>query len=327
MPSCPICEVELMAYFGMVRPDVQRFDCRRCGEFELTGTAIATLPNAFGKGVHRRALMSHTVRQMHRDHQPPPCIRDEQLDTFWPTDRLPPASTQADQLVLLSGDHQLSPDQPIRMAAYYMDAWVGTSLLAPADPHAGLLWLLEHLASELLMEAKPIEAESEGHNRIYTLRLTMKGWEKYAQLKQSRLTSRTAFMAMKFGDAELDGVVTNCFGPAVARTGFQLRKLTDGQSAGSIDDQLRAALLASRFVIADLTHANNGAYWEAGYAEGLHLPVIYTCKKSAWQKEKTHFDTNHLTHVIWEIGELAEAAEKLTATIRATLRSEANQTD
>ena len=33
------------------------------------------------------------------------------------------------------------------------------------------------------------------------------------------------------------------------------------------------------FVISDLTHDNSGAYWEAGYAEGLGKPVIYICEE------------------------------------------------
>jgi hypothetical protein len=86
-------------------------------------------------------------------------------------------------------------------------------------------------------------------------------------------------MAMKFGDATLNDVVENHFRPAVARAGFNLRLLTDEQPAGLIDDQLRAAILGSRFLISDLTHGNQGAYWEAGFAEGLGLPVVYTCSK------------------------------------------------
>src|SRR5215216_5295099 len=132
---------------------------------------------------------------------------------------------------------------------------------------------------------------------------------------------------MKFGDPELDGVVESCFKPAVSRTGFELRKLTDGQPAGLIDDQIRAAILSGRFVIADLTHGSHGAYWEAGFAEGLNLPVIYTCKKDAWQEKRTHFDTNHLLTIAWDPTNLKRAGDELAATIRATLRAEAKQTD
>jgi nucleoside 2-deoxyribosyltransferase len=63
----------------------------------------------------------------------------------------------------------------------------------------------------------------------------------------------------------------------VAATGFILRRLDDEPKAGLIDDRMRAEIQASRFVIVDLTHMNRGAYWEAGYAEGLGKPVIYTC--------------------------------------------------
>jgi len=154
----------------------------------------------------------------------------------------------------------------------------------------------------------------------------MKGWQRYEALKRAESESRTAFMAMKFDD-EMDRVVANCFKPAVAKTGFELRLLTDRQPAGSIDDQLRVALRTSRFVIADLTHANNGAYWEAGFAEGLGRPVIYTCRRKEWEEAKTHFDTNHLNTIIWDPGNLDDATNHLTATIRATLPAEAKMTD
>ncbi len=159
------------------------------------------------------------------------------------------------------------------------------------------------------------------------LQLGIKGWDRYELLKKATVESRTAFMAMKFGDAELDRVVEEYFKPAVARTGFELRKLSDKQPAGLIDDQIRAAILSGRFVIADLTHGNHGAYWEAGYAEGLGRPVIYSCEYDVWNDKKTHFDTNHLVTIIWNRSDLDKAGNDLTATIRATLRAEARQTD
>jgi hypothetical protein len=181
--------------------------------------------------------------------------------------------------------------------------------------------LHSQLQGEQLHEA----AIREG--RALDLRLTMKGWERYQRLKKTEIESRTAFMAMKFNQRDLDRVVAECFRPAVKRTGFELRLLTDRQPAGSIDDQLRAAILASRFVIADLTHGSPGAYWEAGFGEGLGLPVIYSCEKSAWQERGTHFDTNHLNTIFWDLEDLTEAENRLVATIRATFRADAKQTD
>jgi nucleoside 2-deoxyribosyltransferase len=101
-------------------------------------------------------------------------------------------------------------------------------------------------------------------------------------------------------------------------------------AAGLIDDQLRVALRTSRFVIADLTYGSRGAYWEAGFAEGLGRPVIYTCREKEWNDangEAPHFDTNHLRTIVWRRDKLDEAATNLKATIRATLPAEAIMTD
>src|SRR5271170_4688313 len=146
----------------------------------------------------------------------------------------------------------------------------------------------------------------------------MAGWTRYEAIKHAQIESRTAFMAMQFGDEELNLAVENAFKPAVNRTGFELRLLSDGQPASLIDDQLRVALQTSRFVIADLTHANNGAYWEAGFAEGLGRPVIYTCRQKEWDeldergRRKVHFDTNHLVTIIWDPTHLDDASTRLT---------------
>jgi nucleoside 2-deoxyribosyltransferase len=109
------------------------------------------------------------------------------------------------------------------------------------------------------------------------------------------------------------------------RAGFDLRRLTDRQRAGLIDDRLRVEIRRSRFLLCELTEDNRGAYWEAGFAEGLGRPVIYTCRKD--YHPNVHFDTNHYLTVLWEPGKLDEAATELKAVIRATLPTEAKQSD
>jgi nucleoside 2-deoxyribosyltransferase len=132
---------------------------------------------------------------------------------------------------------------------------------------------------------------------------------------------------MKFGDEELDKIFAKCFKPAVEQTGFELIRLDEKPRAGLIDDQLRVEIRSSRFLIADLTHGNFGAYWEAGYAEGLGKPVIYTCEKAVFDNQEIHFDTNHHLTVLWNADNLEEAAKRLKSTIRATLPADAKLDD
>jgi hypothetical protein len=153
------------------------------------------------------------------------------------------------------------------------------------------------------------------------------GWQRYGELLRGAADSRKAFMAMPFGDAELNNVFRSCFIPAVDRAGFHLVRLHHNPPAGSIDDHLRVEIRTARFLVADLTTGNQGAYWEAGFAEGLGRPVIYTCKRSVWDQQRTHFDTNHLHTVVWDPTDLSDAGARLTASIRATFPADAKMTD
>jgi hypothetical protein len=227
----------------------------------------------------------------------------------------------ARNLVLWLGENQDFPHDYATPDREMLAAQIGL----PIDPNGGAASAFGWLFS--MFEKRGWFRTAAGNASQLLVQLTPEGWEQYAELSQKRAEGRYAFMAMRFGDTDLDWMVENCFRPAVSRAGFTLKKLTDEQPAGLIDNQIRAALLSSRFIIADLSHANLGAYWEAGYAEGLGRPVIYTCEKSVWDKKNTHFDTSHMMTVIWERAKADEIGKSLTSTIRATLRSEARQTD
>ena len=95
--------------------------------------------------------------------------------------------------------------------------------------------------------------------------------------------------------------------------------MRDVARAGVIDNIMRTQIRDSAFVIADLTHDNPGAYWEAGYAEGLGKPVIYICEKSKFDNESTHFDTNHCTTVPWSKDDPEGFRKELIATLRRSL--------
>ena len=125
---------------------------------------------------------------------------------------------------------------------------------------------------------------------------------------------------MQFNDAALDAFVRYVVKPAVKNaTGCDLVTLHDVATAGIIDNILRVKIRDAKFVIADLTHDNRGAYWEAGYAEGLGKPVIYICETTKFDEKKTHFDTNHCTTIPWSRDDDGGFRERLTATLRRSL--------
>jgi hypothetical protein len=249
-------------------------------------------------------------------------IRDDDLPTFWSEAKLPSPLEQAANLIVLIGDKQSTPSTWVDFTPSEIAAMIGIAVSPDGNDSGGWSWLNSQLESKNLYRLHPSPPGG-----IVRVMLEMPGWEKYEALRKQRIESRTAFMALKFGQASVIRMVDECVRPAIDRTGFKLRILTDPPEAGLIDDKIRAGLLAARFVIADLTYSSPGAYWEAGFGEGRGIPVIYMCEKAEWQKNKTHFDTNHMATVIWSSSDPKRVQDDLVAMIRATLRAEAKQSD
>jgi hypothetical protein len=65
-----------------------------------------------------------------------------------------------------------------------------------------------------------------------------------------------------------------------------------------IDDELIAMIKASKAVIADFTGDRTAVYYEAGFAMGLGIPVIWTCKDIDF--DKLSFDTRQYPHIKWK---------------------------
>ena len=104
---CPVCETkDARQAHGA---DFTRFDCRRCGSFILSGSAVATIETKFNEKPLRRSLISHTIRRMQQpDDKHLRVIKDEEgdLPTFWRNERLPTPQQQADNLILWIGENQ-----------------------------------------------------------------------------------------------------------------------------------------------------------------------------------------------------------------------------
>ena len=317
--ACPVCQSECES---QPAPGFSKLvTCVRCGKYLLTSEANDILPAKIEEFPALPSVLSHFIRRLQTGRAFPQ-ITDDIIDAVSKEGRRPPGE-QLDSLIQWIGDNQPSPFELTKThpaevaAAICADKSRGSGR---GDAEDGLQWLIVQTVGEKLY----FYQESTKEIRFS---LTMKGWERYQELKRRIEDSRTAFMAMKFNEDELQQLVDKHFRPAVTLAGFDLRLVTDKQSAGLIDNQIRVAIRTSAFVVADLTHGNNGAYFEAGFAEGIGLPVIYTCRADVFKEKKTHFDTNHMLTVPWDPADPSSAANRLKETIRNTLPTKAKMTD
>jgi nucleoside 2-deoxyribosyltransferase len=126
---------------------------------------------------------------------------------------------------------------------------------------------------------------------------------------------------------------------------FKAIKIDNVEHINDINDEIIATIRRSRFMVCDLTGYRGGVYFEAGFAHGLGIPVIYTCRDD-WcyedklrddqdrvietlkdstgrairvRKEGVHFDLAHRNRIPWSDDKLDEFRMALENRIKAVI--------
>lgn len=142
----------------------------------------------------------------------------------------------------------------------------------------------------------------------------------HARIEEHKVNqdSSQAFVAMWFDDSMKEAYDAG-IEPAIKEAGYKPLRIDQKEHVNKIDDEIIAEIRRSRFLVADFTQGQDGArggvYYEAGFAHGLDLPVIFTCREDAM--DSLHFDTAHYNHIVWTTPE--DLREKLKTRILAVL--------
>ncbi len=158
---------------------------------------------------------------------------------------------------------------------------------------------------------------------IVSFYVSFEGMSRAEELMATNIASSKVFVAMGFKQDLLEAH-RRAIQPACHECGFDASLILDTEHNDDITDKIIAEIKTSKFVITDFTYNNQGAYFEAGYAQGRGLPVIRTCKKEWFdakdengEKNRLHFDINHYNFILWE--NYDDLKEKLINRIRATI--------
>ena len=186
---------------------------------------------------------------------------------------------------------------------------------------------------------------------IQKFQITTHGYQKIRDLEKYNKESNQCFVAMWFND-EMNKVYESTIKEAIefidpgkTKPRFKAVKIDNIENANDINDEIIAQIRRSRFMVCDLTGYRGGVYFEAGFAYGLGLDVIYTCRddwtKEEYLKEKSgteikslydtngneifikkegvHFDLAHRNRIEWSPREPEEFTRKLTNRIKALI--------
>jgi hypothetical protein len=168
--------------------------------------------------------------------------------------------------------------------------------------------------------------DSNGRNRILetdsnsiSIRLSTDGFERISELNKTK--HKTIAFAAMFFHPRLNDAFENGIKKAVEETtNLKCIRADRVEHNDDINDWVLGQIRQSAFLISDYTGNRGGVYYEAGFAMGLAIPVIYTCMNKRKYINRLHFDTNHRNHIFWDTTDILYS--RLRDRIKATIPME-----
>jgi hypothetical protein len=278
--------------------DLISVDCATCGKYVISSSLYAS---AFPLPEHERYRVSYAMKRRQLEGRDAPKLTQHTMPAMIAD--LPNPATHEKPTLLLSA---LTLLHSVPGALFNIDDWRERSLACARDDNE-----MAYFIRSLIQRGDLADHGAAPGGRWL---ITRDGWERAARLAARPNVSRAAFVALHFTKEVLD-LYASAFAPAIERAGFQPSLANNPAHNEQIDARIVTLIRQSRFVVADVTGARTGVYFEAGYALGHGRPVIWTCRESS--QADMHFDTRQYNHILWKEG--SDLKEQLYLRIAATI--------
>lgn len=148
--------------------------------------------------------------------------------------------------------------------------------------------------------------------------IRINGYARLEKINSTNTDSGMCFVAMWF-DPRLDDLYEHGIAKGIVDAGYEPLNVGKEEHSDKIDDFIIASIRRARFVVADFTFGKTGprggVYYEAGFAKGLGLPVIWTVRED--MINCIHFDTRQYNHIKWK--DAADLRQQLSRRISAEI--------
>lgn len=281
---CPVCKLADQPGTEWDAQERLTMECERCGRFTITATAVRKAEKK-----NLSPLLAAWLREQADAGREVPEINSKNIDTI--LESLPTYSASQKQLLLLRAIAKRSayPGKTVR--------------LLPAFDYP-LAWALHQNEFEFYirtLEERGLVRQTDTDTRSisdldFAVEVTSDGWELLDQAARAGPFSDRVFVAMSFSDA-MKPAWEQAIRPAIADAGYKPYRVDNDPHIDRIDAKIVSEIRDSRFLVADVTEQKHGVYFEAGYALGFGIPVIWSVRED--HLSGTHFDTRQYNHIVW----------------------------
>ena len=286
MEPCPICR-EGIQYSSLGSRDAYSVNCPRCGNFHLTRTALVNLRTTPLSDRQRANISGWLLENQVFE------ITTGNIDWLVkiPT---PSFHERADKILL-------ALEKGTEFAGQYLNiniSWISFGWCTTADELNEVLGYLE--------SSSRIHKQTKNNKTIY--KILPNGWAQLENLKEAGADSKQCFVAMWFDD-QMQEIYDESIAEGILDAGYKPHRVDQREYNDKIDDEIIVQIRRSRFVVADFTGHRGGVYYEAGFAKGLGLEVIWTCRKD--DMKNLHFDIRQYNCIDWEQDKLEDFRKRL----------------
>lgn len=332
---CPVCGVRGVK----MNPDSFReasfFTCPVCGRYELDNDAFGYIDEkrlaqylfykAFKKNKSHSELRYHTTlakekcdeynigfEHGHNIAGRPVHMDSEMINNWYPKT----FAERVDRILLYLGTHTNHFGEPVRLLPQEMYALLFVDHKDEREVYEHIKWRDDKHCNyeadymlKYLSENDYVSYSYQNDSVEIVLRPT--GYTRVDDLQKDIAYGRDVLVAMKFGDETLK--LRDAIRKGIEDAGYVAIFIDEVEHNNLITPEILKYIRASRFVVVDLSHRNNGAYFEEGYAMGFGKPVIQLCNKDI----ELHFDIAQKNTIFWSSED--DIPERLKNRIIATI--------
>lgn len=298
---CPVCKSG-----SEKKPSAKDGDdvsCPRCGKYFISRSALLTLNNA-SPSLRKITNLSGWLLENQGI-----IIDSKNLENLL-TLATPSVSERAEKLLLaIESASDFIGDVVDIICAGEDHYWLSASWSMNNDE---LIYLIE----KYLIQERGLISDIQSLYLTRSVQITPSGYAYLDQLRMGHGEGVQGFCAMWFSNDVLP-VWTEAIALAISAAGYRPVRIDEVNHNNRIDDEILAQIRRSRLVVADFTGNRGGVYFEAGFALGLGLPVIWTIRED--DLDGIHFDNRQYNFLKWRMDDLPAFKMALQNRIEATL--------
>ena len=320
---CPIWGTE--ASIHLTGDQLRVWSHRAGGEYYMTGTAAA---HEFSDG--ERVALSAFILEENCPRNSAPTISSDTIRNLPSPER---SLTEQLNLLLAAaakttnfGQPLYAMAMPIKLPPEFLAAICSKASSGGGDQYAHINELLHAAERRGWITFSSPQGEPK---------LTLEGHLYVESMGATVSESPRVFVAMWFGSRERNRLYEEAISPAIRDAGYEPVRIDNKEHNEKIDDEIIAEIRRAKAVVVDMTCGlakpqgwgvadtvgapRGGVYYEAGFAKGLGIPVVWTVKEDIAETENVvHFDIRQYAQLRWG-DDLKDFRNRLRFRLEATL--------